>query len=109
MVDDPSRVPVAYAGVDAEVRAWRRAHPAATLTEIEQEVDSRLRAVRAALLAEVAGDVALDEVRCPACGGPLVARGPRTRTLATHGDELLALTRGYATCSACGTGLFPPR
>lgn len=109
MPDDPARVQTAFQVAEQEVRAWRRAHPRATLTEIELELDTRLRAARAALLAEVAVDVEADDVRCPTCGGPLVTRGQRARTLVTDGDATLPLTRAYATCPACGTGLFPPR
>lgn len=108
MTNDPTGVQAAFHVVDQEVRVWRRAHPEATLTEIERELDSRLHTVRAALLIEVAGDgVAAD--RCPACGGPLIRRGARSRTLTTQGDAPLPLTRFYATCPACGHGLFPPR
>lgn len=49
MTDDPPRMQAAFDVVEREVRAWRRAHPKATLTEIEAELDPRLGAVRAAL------------------------------------------------------------
>lgn len=52
MTDDSTRVQVAFHAVDQEVRSWRRAHPDATLTEIERQLDTRLHAVRAALLAD---------------------------------------------------------
>ncbi|MBA2556227.1 MAG: zinc ribbon domain-containing protein [Chloroflexi bacterium] len=107
MPDDLARVQTAFPVAEQEVRAWRRAHPRATLTEIERELDTRLRAARAALLAEVAGDGEADDARCPTCGGPLVTRGQRARTLVTDGDATLPLTRADATCPACGTGLFP--
>jgi hypothetical protein len=45
---------------------------------------------------------------CPSCQHPLRARGSQTRHLQTTGGRDLALTRSYATCPACGTGLFPP-
>ena len=58
---------------------------------------SRLHAARAALLAEVAADAPATETRCPACGGRLVRRGQRTRTVRTAGDAPLELTaREYA-------------
>lgn len=107
MPDDGTRPPAAMSALDTELHAWRETHPDATLTEIEQAVDARLRAVRAALLAEVIGaDEA--EPRCPDCGGRLVRRGRRSRTLVTQGDETVELLRTYATCPVCGTGLFPP-
>lgn len=97
------------AEVETALRAWCIAHPQATLTEIEVALDTRLRVARADLLAEVAGTLAETELRCAECGQPLVRRGDRHRTLRTHGDHLLPLTRSYATCPVCGTGLFPPR
>jgi YgiT-type zinc finger domain-containing protein len=108
MTDDPMRHALAETALAAEVRTWRRAHPSATLTEIERELDARLAAARAELLAEVAADAPNDDPRCPDCGGPLVRRGARTRTLRTTGDASLALTRSYLQCPACGAGVFPP-
>jgi len=45
---------------------------------------------------------------CPACRGGLEARGMHERQVVTQGDRVVRLRRQYATCSACGTGLFPP-
>ena len=109
MADDPTRWQTAVTAVETDVRAWRRAHPEATLTEIEAALDARLAPARAGLLAEVAGDVPEDEERCPDCGARLVRRGERTRTLRTQGDAPLEVTRPYLSCPACGAGLFPPR
>ena len=116
MADDPIRRQLAETVIAAEVRAWRRAHPDATLTEIERALDERLDAARAGLLAEVAADVPADEERCPRCGERLVRRGTRTRTLRTRtrtlrtrGDAPLELTRAYLRCPACDAGLSPPR
>ena len=108
MTDDSVRQALAETALAAEVRAWRRAHPDATLTEIERELDARLAAARAGLLAEVAADAPEVDPRCPDCGTPMVRRGERTRTLRTAGDAALPLTRAYLTCPVCGTGLFPP-
>lgn len=109
MPDDALRRALADTELAAEVRAWRRAHPRATLTEIERELDVRLAAARAELLAEVAADAPEESARCPACGGPLVRRGERPRTLRTTGDAPVRVTRPYLRCPACGTGGFPPR
>ncbi|MGH9176529.1 MAG: hypothetical protein ACRD1H_19320 [Vicinamibacterales bacterium] len=100
------------------MRAWRAAHPQATLRELEAALDERWASARAALLADIA--VASTEAhfaqappsarpRCPDCGTPLVARGQQTRTVLTHGGQPIPLTRDYARCPACGTGVFPPR
>lgn len=115
MADDLVPPPFGLSAFDAELRAWRVAHPEATLTEIEQALDTRLRALRADLLATLAATDAPDASRagmatpCPACGRPVVARGRHRRTLTTTGDQPLPLTRRYATCPACGYGFFPPR
>lgn len=93
--------------LEQEVRAWRQTHPQASLTEIEQELDHRLQAVRATFLGELAAG-AVAEQRCPACGGALLARGRRERTLTTQGNEPLSLKRRYLHCPACDSGLFPP-
>lgn len=93
------------------MRTWREAHPRATLTEIERELDRQLRAVRVALLSDVVGGAVArpdDMGMCPHCGGRLSRRGTHERTLSTDGDEALTLSRSYAWCPACESGLFPP-
>jgi hypothetical protein len=109
MTDDPTRWQRVTTALETELRAWRRAHPNATLTEIEQALDGQLDAARAALLAEVAVDVPDALARCPDCGGALVRRGTRTRRVRTRGEASLDLTRAYHQCLACGAGVFPPR
>lgn len=96
-------------------RAWRAAHPTATLTEIEDDLDRRLHGMRARLLEDAAvrsatADLGRTAARpaCPACGAPMQADGREQRRLTTTGDEVLTLTRSHARCPACGTGLFPP-
>jgi hypothetical protein len=108
MPEDPIRRQLAETAIAADLRAWRRAHPEATLAEIKHALDARLSAARAELLAEVAGDVPDDEARWPTCGARLVRRGTRTRTLRTQGDAPLALTRSYRWCPACAAGVSPP-
>ena len=105
MSDESGRWQAAMATIETDLRRWRAAHPAATLTEIDQALDTRLAAARADLLAEVAAATADPSPRCPACGGALVQRGRRPRT---QGDAPLTLTRPYLSCPACGSGVFPP-
>lgn len=104
--------------ITTEMRAWRLAHPTATLREIETELDRRWARVRARLLEDMAhgSDAAAwaDSPRaslptCPDCGERLQQRGQESRTLQTHGGQDLTLTRSYGVCPACGAGLFPPR
>jgi len=101
-----------------EMRAWRVAHPKATLREIETELDARLSRMRARLLEDLAlsstttvwaETSASQPPLCPDCQQPLNERGAKTRTLQTHGGQELHLTRSYGSCPACGAGLFPPR
>ena len=99
------------------MKEWRLQHPTATFVEIERAVDERLATLRARMLQDVALASAAARVaetprvgrpRCPACDAPVEARGARERRVrVTHG-QTVALTRDYAVCPACGTGLFPP-
>lgn len=100
------------------MREWRAHHPKATLREMEYELDARLNRMRARMLEDMAlASAAADWAKrapdehptCPDCGQPLQGRGIDTRTIQTHGGQTLTLQRRYATCSACGAGLFPPR
>jgi hypothetical protein len=100
----------------AGVAAWRQQHPKATLREIEQAVDERLADLRARLVQDAALASAStdptangDRPRCPTCGEPMQVDGSRTRRLRTGHEREIALTRRYARCPACGTGVFPPR
>jgi ribosomal protein S27AE len=103
-------------GVLTGFRAWREAHPRATLAEIERALDERWAATRARLLEDAAAmsraaDLAGSAERppCPHCGTPLRADGAAVRRLTTTGDQVLRLRRSRARCPACGAGLFPPR
>jgi ribosomal protein S27AE len=99
----------------AGLAEWRHQPPKATLRDIEQAVDERLAGLRArmvedaALVSAAADPYASDErPRCPRCGTTMQWEGRRTRSVRTTYDGDLTLTRPYARCPACGTGLFPP-
>lgn len=103
--------------VMAGMKEWRLAHPRATFKEIETALDERLAKVRARMLEDVAlastaADLkaagAEEGVPCPKCGQPLEDQGQEKRTLTTHYNERIELTRSYGLCSGCGTRLFPP-
>ena len=104
--------------VQGALAAWRRAHPRATLTEIEAATTAAVQRLQARYLrdlvaaspsADLAALAPAERPPCPACGGPLEARGQRPRAVLTPGQaEPLAFRRSYAVCSACGAGLFPP-
>ena len=101
----------------AEVTAWRQQHPTATLREIETTIDERLSKLRARMLQDTALASAADDLgavaaaarpACPDCGQRLQPRGQQVRHLTTTHEQPVVLTRSYATCPTCGTGLFPP-
>lgn len=93
------------------LRAWR-ATIRATLAEIEAELDRHMARVRTQIMTDLAlASTAADLQRgtpavCPECGGRLCDEGQRARTLVTLSDEPVTLERDYATCAACGRGLF---
>lgn len=99
-----------------EMVTWRRAHPKATMREIELEnerVLARLHArmvhdiATASAAAEFAGQPADARPLCPKCQVPLVSRGKKKRTLRTHGEQRVTMERAYATCPECGQVFFP--
>ncbi len=109
--------PVTAADVFTGLADWRAAHPRATLQEIERTLDERLAVLRARMLEDLAlasrqADVQALPVEerpvCLACGDRVEARGAKTRRLTTTYERQITLTRSYAVCPACGTGLFPP-
>ena len=73
----------------SEVKEWRKAHPKATLVEIEDEVHRRLMQLEAQRLQDVAQESSSQAwgkeageaaPRCPTCQVPLQARGQQART-----------------------------
>lgn len=98
------------ADLRSRLAAWRRAHPDATLLEIEQEVDRRLAGVRADLVAETVGVAeAAARPACPGCGAAMERAGSRPRRLTGPHNEALILEGVRYRCPACGAGLSPPR
>lgn len=101
-----------------ELAEWRRAHPKATLTEIEDAVFEAMQKLQAQALGEVvaasaaadmAAQPAIERARCPTCGGQLEPRGrQRRRVRPARQRGTLDLNRTYAVCATCGAGLFPP-
>jgi hypothetical protein len=109
----PHDMPDLWSVLQAELRAWRIAHPHATFAEIEAVVEAQLGRLRAQLIAETVPpgqDAVRDPVRptCPACAVPLVERGTHPRTVRVLGDQPVTLHRPYWTCPRCGGGVFPP-
>lgn len=105
--------------VEQELRAWRRAHPRATLTEIEGAVQAGLRRLQARYLQDLvqASGTATwrtsppaERPSCGSCGARLEPVGPvqERQVLTTGQAEPLRVQRQYGTCPTCGVGLFPP-
>jgi uncharacterized protein with PIN domain len=104
--------------VAQELAEWRRAHPKATLTEIETAVFEAMQQLQAQAMGEVvqastAADLAAlhsdERPRCATCGGQLEPRGrQRRRIRPARQRAVLDLDRSYAVCATCGAGLFPP-
>jgi ribosomal protein S27AE len=97
----------------AALEAWRPVHPTATWAQIEVAVDAQLGPLRAQVLGETAMASDATDLRgerrgCPDCGARLHAAGVHRRRLRSEQDAGIEVTRHYARCPACGTGLFPP-
>ena len=100
------------------MKEWRKAHPKATLREIEDEVHGRMGRLEAQMIQETAhasssrewsSAPAEERPTCPVCSTMLQGRGKRQRKLQAGRGEDVLLSREYGTCPTCGTGLFPPR
>ena len=95
----------------ARLKAWRQAHPRATLTEIEEAVEAELAKIRNEWVAELAqaGEESETETPiCPQCGEAMVKNGRRKRRLKSKEGQTLQLERQQWRCLECGTTLFPP-
>jgi hypothetical protein len=101
----------------AELVGWRAAHPKATFSEIEGELDRQLNRLRARVLGDLAmassrADVQAASVAerpcCERCGAALQAQGQEERGVVTQGGVEVRLERSYATCPRCGDRSFPP-
>lgn len=108
--------PILTEAAHRELQAWRATHPQATFADLEGAVEERVRQVRVQMLAILlaaptpcGSEEAAAVARCPVCGEAMQARGTRTRRVTVEGDHPLPLTRTYAVCPGCGTGLSPPR
>lgn len=115
MVDEATQDGWDLAGraVAEEVATWRRAHPRATLTEIELAVEAAVSRLQGRLVEDLANGAGAESARerpnCLECGRPLVRRGRHKReVLLARRAEPLPLEREYWGCSSCGASLFPP-
>ena len=94
-----------------KMKQWRKNNPKATLTDIEEAVDSELAQMRQTIVEtlvqeELAPKDPVNE--CPQCGKPMVRNGKRKRKLKTKGSEQITFERKQMRCLKCGMTLFPP-
>lgn len=101
----------AFAEMCVELRAWRAAHPEASLDEIGEQVGQRRRGLMGALmgvLAQQEGDGReATGSRCACCGQELAYKGQAKREV-QHLEGEVGLERAYYHCPKCGQGFFPP-
>jgi len=100
-----------------QVSIWRRKHPRASFTEIENTVDKELAKVRATMIQELALESDLTDFkqlpkekrpRCPSCGRPLASNGQQQRRLVTTYEQKVELERSKGYCRHCRVSYFPP-
>ena len=80
------------------------------MREIEVAIDERLFELRARMLADTAegsGEKPREE-KCPECGGRLMKKGKKKRSLQMREGREVELEREYMVCLECGRGIFPP-
>lgn len=99
---------------DEAIIEWRKAHPKATLADIEAAVDKEMDRMRARMIEDVVhaqptADVEQPARTCPQCGERMHTRGNRQRTLHTRGGQDVTLTRDFQSCPCCGYSFFSPR
>ena len=102
--------------INAAIAEWRQEHPEASLTEIEEVVDSQIAEVRTKMVEDLAQggrtadlkQLAKEErPRCPKCGQPVAANGKGRRKLKTIRGQVIELERDQAYCTHCEVTFFP--
>lgn len=102
--------------VNEAIESWRRDHPEATLTEIEEAVDVRIAEMRAQMIQDVAHTGRSAKIsnwskeerpKCPRCGQSVVANGTGVRKLKTTHGQQIKLERQQGYCQSCGLTFFP--
>lgn len=94
-----------------KMNQWQQANPNATLTEMEEAVESELAKVRKRLVEEMVRkkEAATQEMPdCPQCGERMVKNGRRKRKMKGKEGQTIELDRQQWRCLSCGATLFPP-
>jgi len=90
---------------------WQKANLHATLTDIEEAVETELAKLRKQLVEEMVREkeAASQELPdCPQCGRQMVKNGRRQRELKGKEGQTIQLDRQQWRCLSCGATLFPP-
>jgi tRNA(Ile2) C34 agmatinyltransferase TiaS len=104
--------------INAAIEEWRREHPEATLTEIEEVVDWRMAEMRRQMVEDLAHEGRTRDLKrlakeerppCPRCGHPAAANGKKQRRLKTFHGQVIELERDQAYCIHCEVTFFPSR
>lgn len=105
-----------YEEASNNAQRWRGKHKKATLTEIEDTVDSELARMRAQMIEDLALESPTADLTsvpeeerppCPQCGRPLVANGRQRRELVTAYEQGVVLERSKGYCRHCQRSFFP--
>ena len=100
-----------------EVSQWRKKHPKATFTEIENSVDEELAKIRLCMIQDLALESAMRDFKqlsakerpqCPVCGKTLASNGQQSRELVTTYKQVVKLERSKGYCKTCRASFFPP-
>ncbi|MFQ5434755.1 MAG: hypothetical protein ACE5FD_07750 [Anaerolineae bacterium] len=100
-----------------EVSQWRKRHPRATFTEIENSVDEELSKIRLCMVQDLAMESEMRDFKqlppekrpkCPVCGKTLASNGQQSRDLVTTYEQVVKLERSKGYCKSCRTSFFPP-
>lgn len=94
-----------------KMNQWQEANPNATLTEMEEAVESELAKVRKRLVEEMVRkkEAATQEMPdCPQCGERMAKNGRRKRKMKGKEGQTIELDRQQWRCLSCGATLFPP-
>ena len=99
------------AGILEEVQEWKKAHPQAKFSEMEEQVLQVRQRLGEALMQELLEE--REEARpvpgpsCPECGGEMHYKGEKKRRVVSSIGET-EVNRGYYYCSQCRRSIFPP-
>ena len=99
------------------VNQWRKKHPKATFSEIENSVDEEIAKIRADMIQDLIKESELQDFKrlsqekrpkCPVCGQTLASNGRQSRELVTSHEQVIEVERSKGYCKRCRVSYFPP-